>query len=108
MADSRFGARWPRSGAVDAGGQRLEVHVFAQADQRVADLGTPIFAFMFGKQADPGLHHRWYSLVVADVAILPSQANCRQVFRGRLNSPAAPAVARKRQPWLLRDLCNNA
>src|SRR5471030_450526 len=58
-----FGARRPWSGAVDAGGQRLEVHVFGQADQRVANLGTPIFAFMFGKQADPGLHHcgtRWW------------------------------------------------
>src|SRR5471032_2081156 len=25
-----------------------------------------------------------------------------------VNSPAAPAVARKRQPWLRQDLCNNA
>src|SRR5471032_1022326 len=26
----------------------------------------------------------------------------------KVNSPAAPAVARKRQPWLPQDLCNNA
>src|SRR5471030_2657542 len=26
----------------------------------------------------------------------------------KVNSPAAPAVARKRRPWLLQDLCNNA
>jgi L-lysine exporter family protein LysE/ArgO len=26
----------------------------------------------------------------------------------KVNSPAAPAVARKRQPWLQQDLCNNA
>jgi len=26
----------------------------------------------------------------------------------KVNSPAAPAVARIRQPWLPQDLCNNA
>jgi hypothetical protein len=53
-------------------------------DKRIADLCTPVFAFMFCKQADPRLHHRGYSLVVVDARILPSQAYERQVFRGHL------------------------
>src|SRR5471032_3429991 len=85
-----LGPRWSWCCLVNAGGQCLEVHVFGQADQRIADLCTPIFTFMLGKQADPGLHHRRYSLVVADVGILPSQADCRQVFRGRLKVTIGP------------------
>jgi len=72
-----LGARWPRRGGVDAAGQRFEVHMLGQADQRITDLGAPILALMFGKQADPRLHHRGYPLVVVDAGILPSQANER-------------------------------
>ena len=33
-----------------------------QADQWIADLSSPVSAFIFGNQADTGLHHRGYSL----------------------------------------------
>jgi hypothetical protein len=46
-----------------------EIYMFGKTDQRIADLGTTVFAFMFGKQADSGLPHRGYSLVVADATI---------------------------------------
>jgi len=52
-----LGERWPRSRHLDAGGQGLEVNVFDHADQRIADLRTPVFGFMLGKHADPELHH---------------------------------------------------
>jgi hypothetical protein len=31
--------------------------MLGQTNQRIADLGTAVFAFVFCKQADPGLHH---------------------------------------------------
>jgi hypothetical protein len=36
---------------VDAGGEHLEVHMFGQADQRIAHLRTLVFVLMFGNQA---------------------------------------------------------
>jgi hypothetical protein len=36
--------------------------MLGQADQWIANFRTAILAFMFGKQTDPGPHHRGYSL----------------------------------------------
>ena len=62
LSQGTLGARRTRRGGIDAGSQRLEVHMLGQADQWIADFRTAILAFMFDKQTDPGLHHRGYSL----------------------------------------------
>jgi hypothetical protein len=63
--------------------------MLGQADQRVADFRTAILAFMFGKQADPGLHHRGYSLDVGDAEILPAQASRWWVLTVTLSLPSS-------------------
>lgn len=72
--------------------------VFGQAGQRVADLCTPVFAFMLGNQADPGLHHHGYPLDVGNAGVLPAQARRRPVFRGRLE-----LAGQIREPTILQS-----
>ena len=52
-----LGTRRTRRSGINALRQRVEIHVLGQANQRIPQLCASVFALLFGKHADPGLHH---------------------------------------------------
>jgi hypothetical protein len=87
-----FGARWPRCGGINGGGQRLEVHMLGQTNQRISDLGTAVFAFVFCKQADPGLHHAGTHLAGSMSEFYRTGAPLPEVSRGALKCQQGPLL----------------